>query len=71
MSQREMDTNLMVVAAVEGYSLNHRIPCAEVIDRFNRHGLIQLIRSHYEALHTQSLDESVRFAEDVMARHGA
>jgi len=64
------DENLLVVAAVEGYSRRHRIPAAEVLDLFTRHGLLRLIRQHYRTLCTMSLDEGVDFAEDVLARAG-
>ena len=70
MDDRSHDENLLVVAAVEGYSRRHRISAAEVIDTFTRHDLLRLIRQNYPTLHTVSLDESVDFAEDVLARTG-
>jgi len=65
------DENLLVVAAVEGYSRRHRIPAHETIQTFARHDVLRLIRESYPVLHTQSLDESVGFAEDVLARADA
>ena len=65
------DENLLVVAAVEGYSRRHHIPASEAIDMFYNRGLLRLIRENYPVLHTQSLDESVDFAEDVLDRVGA
>ena len=69
--QKERDANLLVVAAVEGYSMRHGIPASKTAELFNRKGLFDIIRSNYEVLHTQSLDESVVFVEDVLARMSA
>jgi hypothetical protein len=66
--QIEMDKNLIVVAAIEGYSSKHDMPAVEVFDLFKEYNIIELLRSQYEVLHTQSLDEGVAFAEDIMAR---
>jgi hypothetical protein len=68
MTQKEIDQNLMVVAAVEGYAQKHQIDAAESFGLFKKHGILNMIRSCYEMLHTQSLDESVAFAEDILAR---
>ncbi|AEF84108.1 hypothetical protein TREPR_0413 [Treponema primitia ZAS-2] len=40
----------------------------DVFTLFLRHNINDLIRSQYEALHTQDLDESVSFAEDILTR---
>ena len=56
----------MLVAAVEGYSFKHNIGAKDAFDLFRQHGVFDLIRSQYDTLHTQSLDESVSFAEDVL-----
>jgi len=69
--ERTRDENLLVVAAVEGYARRHHLPAREVVENFARCGLLRLIRDNYPALHTQSLEESVDFAEDVAARVGA
>jgi hypothetical protein len=37
------------------------------LELFDRHGLLGIIRAHYGTLHTQRLDESAAFAEDVLA----
>jgi hypothetical protein len=71
MDEKNRDENLLVVAAVEGYSRRHRVPARETISTFASEGLLRLIRDNYPVLHTQSLDESVDFAEDVLARTGA
>ena len=64
----ERDQNLMLVYAVEGYSQRHNIHEKDVITLFKKHGVNQLIRKNYNALHTQDFDESVSFAEDVLLR---
>jgi hypothetical protein len=58
----------MVVAAIEGYSMKYGIEARATYDLFRRHDLINLLRSSYPVLHTQSIDESLSFAEDVLAR---
>ena len=58
----------MVVTAVEGYSLEHSMDEKDVFDLFSRHNIFNLLRSQYDTLHTQSLDESISFAEDILSR---
>ena len=67
MTATERDQNLMLVYAVEGYSQRHNIPEKDVISLFKKYGINDLIRKNYEALHTQDLDESISFAEDVLS----
>jgi hypothetical protein len=67
MTEIEHDQNLMLVYAVEGYSQRHNIPEKDTISLFRKHGINQLLRKNYKALHTQDLDESISFAEDVLA----
>jgi len=67
---RTWDENLLVVAAVEGFSRRHHIPARETIESFSRKGILQLIRENYPVLHTQGLEECVDFAEDVLIRMG-
>jgi hypothetical protein len=56
----------MIVAAVEGYAFRHNMEEKDVFDLFRQHDVCNLIRSQYETLHTQSLNESISFAEDVL-----
>jgi len=64
---KEHDQNLMFVYAVEGYSQAHNMPEKDVIALFKKHGISQLIRENYNALHTQDFDESISFTEDVLS----
>lgn len=66
MTQTEMDKNLLVVTAIAGYAQNHNLQEAEVYKIFSQHNILNLIREQYDALHTQSLEETVCFVEDVM-----
>jgi hypothetical protein len=66
--QQIRDENLMLVSAVERYAQHHRIPTAASFAIFRQYGVNKLIRKHYNALHTQPLDESYYFAEDVIKR---
>jgi len=68
MTQTERDENLMIVVAVEGYSHKHRISPQDTLSLFMRNDVNRLIRKNYGALHTQSFDEPLLFAEDVLAR---
>ena len=64
--QTERDKNLMVVAATEGYAGRHGMPEADAFALLSNYGVTDAIRRHYNTLHTQSLDESVYFAEDML-----
>ena len=68
MANAEIDKNLIVVAAVEGYSSKHNLSTGTVFDMFVEHNILILLRSQYDVLHTQSLDEGVIFAENILAR---
>jgi hypothetical protein len=67
MTETERDQNLMLVYAVEGYSQRHNLQEKDVISLFQKHGISNLIRKNYNALHTQDLDESISFAEDILS----
>ena len=41
----------------------------ETFDKFSRHNIQNLIRDQYDALHTQPLEETIDFVEDVMKRY--
>lgn len=69
MDQNEIDANLLVVTAVEGYAQNHNMTESEVFNEFAKYKIIPLVREQYEALHTQPLEETVDFVEDVMAQY--
>jgi hypothetical protein len=67
MTETERDQNLMLVYAVEGYSQRHNLQEKDVISLFRKYDINSLIRKNYNALHTQDLDESISFAEDVLS----
>ena len=67
MTEIERDQNLMIVYADEGYSQRHNLHEKDVLLLFQKHGINQLIREHYNALHTQGVDEGIFFAEDVLS----
>jgi hypothetical protein len=66
MDQIEHDKNLMVVAATEGYASRHDMSSASAFALLSEYGVADAIRQNYTTLHTQSLDESVYFAEDML-----
>ena len=68
MTETEREKNLMFVYAVEGYSQRHNLPEKDVLTLFRKHGINYLIRKNYNALHTQDLDESISFAEDILSK---
>lgn len=68
MEESEREKNLMVVEAIEGYALNHSMKPCEVFLLFRDNGIIELLRSQYKTLHTQSLEESIYFVEDILRR---
>ena len=65
---RTKEENLMVVAAVEGYSFKYEMETKEAFDLLRQHNVFGLIRSQYDTLHTQGLYEGVSFAEDILSR---
>ena len=67
MTDIERDQNLMLVYAVEGYAQRHNVPEKDVLSLFLKHGINHLIKKNYNALHTQDLDESISFAEDILS----
>jgi hypothetical protein len=69
--EEQRDRNLLVVAAVEGYARQHKIPASETMELFLKHGITESIRQCYDTLHTQDLSECVLFAEDILARKSA
>lgn len=68
MNEVERDKNLIVVEAIEGYAFNHGLKASEVFELFSNNGILPLLRSQYKALHTQSLEESINFVEDILRR---
>lgn len=71
MDQNEKDKNLLVVTAIEGFAEKHRLSEEKVYEKFSRYGIIDLVRAEYDTLHTQPLEETVQFVEDVMSRYEA
>jgi hypothetical protein len=68
MTQIERDENLMLVVAVEEYSYKYNLTPQDTLTLFMQNNIHNLIRKNYGALHTQNLDESFYFAEDILAR---
>lgn len=64
--QRKRDENLMLVSAVEQYAYVYKISTTAAFALFCKYGMNKLIRRHYNALHTQSLDESFYFVDDIL-----
>ena len=67
-AQDEIDANLLVVTAVQGYAANHQLNEQEAYTILSEHDMLSLVREHYDVLHTQPLEETVAFVEDVMRR---
>ena len=67
--RQQRDENLMLVAAVEQYAQKYAIPTAVSFAIFQQNDINMLIRQHFNALHTQHLDESFYFAEDILKRN--
>ncbi|OOM74985.1 DUF3791 domain-containing protein [Clostridium sp. BL-8] len=64
----EHDKNLLIIEAIEGFAFNHNISSINAFEIFEKYDLFKLIRSQYEVLHTQGLEESIEFIEDVVRR---
>lgn len=68
LEQDNKDNNLIVIAAVEGYAQKHNMETAAVLQLFNEHNILPLIRSQYAVLHMLDLDEAEIFAEDMLGQ---
>ena len=68
MTKRQRDENLMIVVATEQYANKYGLPTSRAFTTFCKYGINSLIRKRYNALHTQPLDESFYFADDVLKR---
>lgn len=68
MNNTENDKNLLIIEAIEGFAFNHNISSINAFNIFEKYDLFKLIRSQYDVLHTQSLEESIEFIEDVVRR---
>jgi hypothetical protein len=68
MTEQQRDENLMIVVAAEQYAMKYGISTSEAFELFRKNEIHTLIRKHYNALHTQPLDESFYFADDVLKR---
>ena len=60
------DCNLIVVAAVEKYAQKHNMKTENVLQLFDKHNIIPVIRSQYAVLHMLDLEEAALFAEDML-----
>lgn len=68
MNNTENDKNLLIIEAIEGFAFNHNISSINAFNIFEKYDLFNLIRSQYDVLHNQSLEESIEFVEDVVRR---
>jgi len=68
MNKIERDKNLLVVTAAELYAQAHELETKEAFGIFVKNNINGLIRKHYNVLHTQNLDESFLFADDILKR---
>jgi hypothetical protein len=66
MTKRQRDENLLIVVAVEQYAQKYGLSTAEAFTLFRENEINMLIRKHYNTLHTQPLDESFYFADDIL-----
>jgi uncharacterized protein (DUF2249 family) len=57
-SVRRRGENLLVVAAVQGYSERHSISGRQAFEVLRSGGVLEMVRDHYPTLHTQGLQES-------------
>jgi hypothetical protein len=62
------DKNLLLVSATELYAKRYKVTEAEAFRLFLANNINSLIRKHYNALHTQPLEESFHFADDIIKR---
>ncbi|MDR1712814.1 MAG: DUF3791 domain-containing protein [Coriobacteriales bacterium] len=68
MKQTEKYQNLIIVAAIDGYSNKHGLSPSDTFKLFRRYDVFEALRQSADSLHTQSFDDSADFAEDFIAR---
>ncbi|MDR0537451.1 MAG: DUF3791 domain-containing protein [Tannerellaceae bacterium] len=66
MTEQQKDENLMIIVAAEQYAMKYGISTSEAFELLRENEIHTLIRKHYNALHTQPLDESLYFADNVL-----
>lgn len=64
------DANLIAVASMEQFARDSGLPVAEVARLFQDNGVFELLRDHYDVLHTQPLSEGAAFARDYLNSRG-
>lgn len=62
------DENLGMVVAVEGYAQRHGMSEKDVFELMKKYEVNKGLRSAWTVLHTQALEESIDFVEDVLKR---
>lgn len=67
-SLKEINQNLLIIEAIEGYAYRHNLTVKETYWLFRQYDLFRLVRENYEALHSQDLEESIYFCEDILNR---
>jgi hypothetical protein len=70
MSLKDIDMNLLIVEAIEGYAYRHNLSAKETYSLFRDNNILCLIRENYDALHIQGMEESIYFVEDILRRMG-
>ena len=63
------DENYMKIVATELFAQKHNISTLEAFHFLDKYNLYSDISEHYNALHTQPLDEVYYFVEDIVANH--
>ncbi|GMO38147.1 MAG: hypothetical protein Ta2B_17870 [Termitinemataceae bacterium] len=61
------DANLLVIVAVEGYAQRHNMSEKEVFALMQKYEINSMLRSAWDVLHTQAIEESIDYVEDVLA----
>ena len=65
-SQDRQDENLIVVVTTEEYARRHGIPAHGAAVLLRDSGMLDLVRSQYDVLHTLDLDEGASFVEEAL-----
>jgi hypothetical protein len=61
------DQNLSIIVAVEGYAQRHNMSEKNVFELMKKYEINTMLRSAWDVLHTQALEESINYVEDVLA----
>ena len=66
--KQKQESDLIFVITTENYATRHKMNILNVLKRFSKKNIYNLLRSQYEVLHTLDFNESLEFVEDYLSK---